>query len=242
MFGWRARIGLIVPSTNTTVEPEFAALAPDGVACFATRVPARETTDADDKVAAILDMHGRIEAAARELADFGPDVIAYACTSGSFLKGVQSDAELCASLSDAHGLPMITTSAALLEALEALGSHRVSVVTPYITQVSSGVQRYLGESGYEVVAAHDLELLSNLDKGRLGPEASYRAAQQIRHDDADVVIISCTNWRTAEAAAALEKDLGIPVVSSNLATMWAALRAAGVETVDAHPGALFATA
>lgn len=240
MFGWRARIGLIVPSTNTTVEPEFAQLAPEGVACFATRVPARETTDADDKVAAILDMHGRIEEAAAELADLGPDAIAYACTSGSFLKGVQSDAELCSSLSSTHGVPMITTSAALLDALEALGRRRVAVVTPYITQVSTGVQRYLGESGYDVVAAHDLELLSNLDKGRLGPEASYRAARAVADADADVVVISCTNWRTAEAVSALEEDLGVPVVSSNLATMWAVLRAAGVQTRDAHPSALFA--
>ncbi len=239
MFGWRARLGLVVPSTNTTVEPEYAALGGDGVDFFSTRVMACETTDPNQKVAAILAMHDRIEEAADELASCEPHAIAYACTSGSFLKGVASDEELCGALSSRLGIPVITTSSALLQALGALAAHRLAVVTPYISQVSEGVRSYLAASGHEVVATHDLEMLSNLDKGRLDADASYRAARALGRLDADAVVISCTNWRTREAAALLEQDLGIPVVSSNLATVWALLRTVGVDTASAHPSRLY---
>lgn len=241
MFGWRARLGLIVPSTNTTVEPEFAGVMPPGVACFSTRVMAPETTDPDAKVDAILHMHGRIGDAADELASLEPHAIAYACTSGSFLRGTESDEELCARLEERHQIPVITTSTALLRALEVLGAHRLAVVTPYISQVSQGARAYLGQAGHEVVAVHDLEMLSNLDKGRLDPDASYRATRALERTDVDAIVISCTNWRTSESVTALERDLGVPVISSNLATAWALLRAVGVQTRDAHASRLFAT-
>lgn len=220
MFGRRARLGLIVPSNNTTVEPEFIRLVPEGVNCFATRTMIVETDDPELKARTILDMHARIDDAAREVASLEADAIGYVCTSGSFLDGDDSDRTVCARLTDATGVPTITTSTAVVVALRTLGIRKVALATPYITQVSRGLRVYLEDAGFEIAAHRDLELLSNLAKGRLGPEVSEELVRAMDLGDADGVFISCTNWRTIEAVDALERDLGVPVVSSNLATAW----------------------
>jgi maleate cis-trans isomerase len=230
VFGWRARLGLIVPSTNTTVEPEIAGLCPDGVAAFATRVPVAETTDRSKKTATILAMHDRLDDAAAEVADLGSAAIGYACTSGSFLEGEGSDRAVCERLAAATGVPAITASTAVVMALRSLGAQRVALVTPYIPEVSAGARRYLEEAGFEVVATADLDLLSNLEKGRLPPEASYRVVAGVDLTGADAVFVSCTNWRTRESLEALEADRGLAAVSSNVATAWALLHLAGVAT------------
>lgn len=230
MFGTRARLGLIVPSTNSVVEPELGGALPEGVAAYATRVPVAEATRPEDKVASILAMRDRLPAAAAELGSLGVDVVAYACTSGSFLGGRDSDAETCAALSEAAGAPAITTSTAAVAALRTLGAQRVAVVTPYIAAVAAGAADYLTHAGFEVVARRDLELLSNLAKGRLDPSASADLVREaVAGVEVDAVLISCTNWRTFDHLPVLERELGVPVVSSNLATLWGALRLAGVE-------------
>lgn len=239
MFGSRARLGLIVPSNNTTVEPEFVRMSPDGVDCFATRTMIVETDDPAEKARTILAMHARIDDAAHELASLKADVIGYVCTSGSFLDGDDSDRAVCERLARSTGVPTVTASTAVVVALRTLGIKRVALATPYIPQVSDGLRAYLEDAEFEVAAHRDLNLLSNLDKGRLGPEASAELVRSMDLGDSDGVFISCTNWRTIESVAALEAELGVPVISSNLATLWLMLAIAGVDIAqeDGKPSA-----
>jgi maleate cis-trans isomerase len=237
VFGERARLGLIVPSNNTTVEPEFLRMSPEGVDCFATRTMILETDDPEEKARTILAMHARIDDAAREVASLQAHAIGYVCTSGSFLDGDDSDRVVCARLAAATGVPTVTTSTAMVVALRTMGIQRIALATPYIAQVSMGLRAFLEDAGFSIVAHRDLELLSNLAKGRLGPEASEELVRSMDLGDADGVFISCTNWRTIEAVTALERDLGLPVVSSNLATFWMMLALAGAlpETGERAP-------
>ncbi|MGV9801624.1 maleate cis-trans isomerase family protein [Mycobacterium sp. NPDC003449] len=235
MYGNTARIGLIVPSVNSVVEPELAAHAPDAVAFYATRVPVAEVSRERDKIASILAMRERLPAAAAELGSLGPAALAYACTSGSFLNGRDVDADTCAELRSASGVPAYTTSTAVVAALRALGVTRLAVVTPYIAPLADGAVNYLEQNGFRVIARRDLGLLSTLDKGRLGAAVSARLVREADTSGADAVLISCTNWRTLDGLPALERELGMPVVSSNLATLWAGLRLAGIDDGAPRP-------
>lgn len=238
MYGRRARLGVIVPSTNTTVEPEFAAHVPHDVAVFATRVYVAEVSCEADKAASLLAMHGQLDRAVTELASLHVDAIAYACTSGSFLNGRDSDQVMCEELTRSTGIPIVTTSSALVTALRALSANTVAVATPYVAPVADGATAYLSQAGFDVVARNDLHLLSNLDKGRLEPTASYVAATGMDTSAADAVVISCTNWRTLDSLVAIESATGRPAISSNLVTLWALLRLAGIEEQQSPPVAL----
>lgn len=229
MYGRRARVGVVVPSTNTTVEPEFAAFLPPDVVVFSTRVAVAEVATEEEKVASLLAMHSQLDRAVAELASAGVSAIAYACTSGSFLGGRDSDQATCDRLTRAHGVPIVTTSSALVAALSTLPAKKVALATPYVRPVAEGAVTYLSQAGFTVTARNDLEILSNLDKGRLEPAASFTAATALDVSDADAVAISCTNWRTLESLVAIERETGVPAVSSNLATLWALLRLAGVD-------------
>jgi maleate isomerase len=229
MYGRVARLGLIVPSTNTTAEPELREFLPAGVELFATRVLVAEVSEEKDKSASLLAMHGQLDRATADLASFGPDAIAYACTSGSFLNGRDSDQLMCEELSARYRIPVITTSSCLVAALRALHARRLAVATPYVAPVADGASTYLTQAGFDVTSRHDLHLLSNLEKGRLEPVAAYNAASVLDVSGADAVVISCTNWRTISVLTALEQELAVPAVSSNLVTLWALLRLVGVD-------------
>lgn len=239
MYGWRAQLGVLVPATNTTVEPELHRALPDGVAMFAARVPVAEVSRPEEKVASLLAMHERLAEAAGQVASARPDVVGYACTSGSFLGGAGSDQDLCRRIRETTGVPSVTTSTAVAAALRALRANRVALVTPYIPAVADGAEAYLAELDVTVVARADLRLLSNLEKGRLPATASYRLAREVAVEDADAVLVSCTNWRTFDILSRLEADLGRPVISSNSATLWAMLRLAGINDRGVLDCALF---
>jgi maleate isomerase len=156
-----------------------------------------------------------------------PGVIAYGCTAGSFLKGAADDQAMCARLINLTGVPFLTTSSAVTEALRHLRVRRIAMATPYLDSVNEHEKRYLGESaGVEVVSMKGLNIVGNLPKGRLGPEVAAALVREVDHPEAEAIFISCTNFRTMEVLAPLEAELGKPVFSSNQATLWGAMRAA----------------
>lgn len=120
MYGWRRRIGLIVPSSNTTMEPEFWKMAPEGVSIHTARMRLREVTEES-----LLEMERHAKDAALELADAEVDVIVYGCTSGSLIKGKGYDKEIAKNLEEASGIKTITTSTAVLNALNTLDIQRL---------------------------------------------------------------------------------------------------------------------
>jgi len=226
VYGWRARIGLIVPSSNTTMEPEFWRMAPEGVSVHTSRVRLSEVTPE-----ALRLMASEAVRAAEELATADVNVIVYGCTSGSLLEGVEWEERLRREIRERAGVEAITTAQAVVEALRALGIRRVAVATPYIDEINSRERSFLERSGFTVVRIRGLGIVRNTDIGRQPPWVAYRLAKEVAREagrSADGVFISCTNFRTIEVIELLESELQLPVVSSNTASMWLALRTLGI--------------
>ncbi len=230
MYGRRARIGLIVPSSNTVCEPEMARLCPVGVATYAARVLFEPTLEG------LRAMKGHVERASLELSTEGIcQLIAFCCTVGSMLGGLGSDRELVDLIEKRTGAPAITTATAVEASLRALGVKRIAVATPYTLEINSHEKEELEKRGFQVtkiMGYHEHvqpgELRNDMI-GRLPPEAAYEMALKANGEKNEAIFISCTNFRAIEIVEKLEKKTGKPVISSNLATMWYALRKLGLK-------------
>jgi maleate isomerase len=164
------------------------------------------------------------------------DAIAYACTSGSFIGGPGYDQELLARITaEARGVPSVGTSPAMVEALRAVGIRRVSVVTPYTDEINEGLTAFLTAHGFNVLSMAGQQIVPNVEIGAQTPATILAFAKANLDPAADGLFLSCTNWRAMEVAEQLEREIGKPVVTSNQATLWAALRVLNVATwVDGY--------
>ena len=235
MYGWRARLGLIVPSSNTTNEPEFRRHLPGGVSLHAARMRLDGVN-----AAALSAMGDEVERCVSLLAAADVDAVAYGCTTGSLVEGPGYDEEIESRIEAAAGVPGVATAASVKRALEALSVDSVAIATPYVSDLDEREVAFLEDAGFDVVAISGLGLDDNVEIGALSPESAYRRARAVDDPAADAVFVSCTNYRTFEAIAPLERDLEKPVVTSNQATLWDALRTLGVGAGDPSLGRLFA--
>jgi maleate cis-trans isomerase len=243
MYGPRARLGRINPSPETVGDQEWGRMCPDGVITVSTRMFI-ERVDPEGLDA----MVEQVERAAKEIATARPSMILMAGTAGAFNGGPGFENDLIKRIEDATGVAATTTMTAVLAALDALGIERVAVATSYIQPVDDLLATALRAAGKDVVTIRGMGILKSIDMGDVAPEATERFTAEMLTGiggaaGADGCLISCGNLRTLEAIAPLESEFGIPVVTSNQAGLWQALRMAGIEANEVSgAGRLFATA
>jgi maleate isomerase len=234
MYGWKGRIGLLIPSRNTTLEPEFNRMAPEGVSVHAARMVLREASPA-----ALMQMEKEVYRAASMIMAVNPDVVVVGCTSGSFIKGLGYDQKLIRKITSLRKVKAITTSTAVVEALRLLKVVKVAVATPYTDEVNEKERAFIEGHGIRVTRIKGLGYSKPIRVypmaskpvsgiGLLEPSVAYKLALDVDTKEAEGVFISCTNFRTIEIIEALEKNLGKPVVTSNQASMAMALRVMGI--------------
>lgn len=217
-----ARLGVIVPSVNTVLEPDLLRATPSGVAFHFTRVLNSE--DTEEQLAGMREESGR---AAWLLSHTGARAIAFGCTSGSFLKGLAYDREVVETMERAAGVACVTTSGCAVDALRAVGARKVQLLTPYEEWLTRRGEAFLVGNGFDVVGVA-FRGLRAADQPSFAPDALARWARAEVRPGADAIFISCTNFRAMEAIEDLERNTGLPVVTSNQATLWGLLRAASV--------------
>ena len=234
-YGDRARLGVLVPSGNPVAEPELRAMLPPEVGLLVTRLPLRGSSEAE-----LLAMAESLEAAARLLADALPDAIAFHCTAVSTFDPAMADG-LRRRIEAATGLPALATADALLAAAEALGGRRVLLVTPYIEAVHTREAAFLEANGMRVAGGGCMGIATNADMARIPPAAIAEQARSAfaAAPGADLCLISCTAIRSGAVIAALEAELGLPIVTSNQALDWHALRALGLRDAVQGFGSLW---
>lgn len=217
------KLGIIIPSSNTTVEREFSGIiAEPDATIHSSRIMLREVT-----LKGLEEMERETERAARELSTAKVNIIAYACTTGSLFKGPNHHVEIKHRIENITKVPAIATSGAVLDALSYFKARRVLVITPYIDELNAKEKEFLEAHGFEVVNIKGLGISDNTVIGSLEPDVAYETAlreAQRFGSDYDVLFISCTNWRTFEILSRLEKQLGKPVISSNSATLWSVIK------------------
>jgi maleate isomerase len=206
-----------LPSSNTTMEPDLYQMAPPTVTVHTARMLLRDVTPD-----ALEEMAGEATRAARLLKTADVDILAYGCTSGSLIRGVEWEKSLKRRLEETGGVPAVTTAGAVVDGLRTLGAERVSVFTPYTDVVNMHERSFLEAHGFKVDTIRGLGLTDNQRIGRVSREhlESFIAPDPM----SDAVFVSCTNLPVVHLVEALEERHRLPFVTSNQVTMWAALR------------------
>jgi maleate isomerase len=228
------RLGVILTSVNTVIEPELSALPlPEASFHFARARMVHGTA------AELEEMARRSTEVAGLLADARPERIWFASTSASFHGGQRSDRRLAAAIEAACSVPVVTAATAVVGALRALGVGRVGLATPYLAWVGEAEAAFLAGHGLEVVRRRNLGLQDGHVMAGLGPDEIAGLGRGVAAPEAEAVLLSCTNLWTLDVVGRLEAELGRPVVSSTSAGLWALWgsdpRLAGLGRLFARP-------
>jgi maleate isomerase len=224
--GSRARLGIVVPSVNTVMEPWAQRVVPDGVSVLAARMFIPPATTPETFIA--MDRNeGKM--AIRQLSSTHPDVIAYGCTASSIVQGLEYDQHLRTEITADWKVPSTTAAHAILTAADALGARKVSIVSPYTKEVDEAEHRYFEEAGLEILGGAYLGISDGFLLAEPSSDTLFGLGRAGFAAGSDALIMTCLNTRSHTVIARLEQALGKPVITSTQATLWHALRLAGIE-------------
>ena len=221
----RARFGVLVPFTNSNLEPDMTLLRPEGVSLHFARLGGYDADEIPDED----QMQGLgasdMEEPLRLLAGVKPDVIFYGCTSATLTHGPEFDQQLAKRIKDDSGAATVTAAGALVNALNTLGVSKIGFASPYVPAINDMAVDFLSKSGVETVHRSEVaETLDNDGQGALSPDAVFDLGRNADHPDAQVVVLSGTDMRSVEIIDRLEGALGKPVITSNQAMVFDALQ------------------
>lgn len=220
-------IGIIAPF-DLALERELWRWAPLDVSFHLARTPFEPVAVSLEQAELVSGKH-HLQQATRDVLGVDPEVVAYLCTSGSFINGPEYEASLRQAILEAGAPAAVTTSGALMEAVEKLGPRRMSIVTPYDAELTDRLVTFLGALDVEVIHSHYLGLGGGIWR------VNYRTVveQILAADDprAEAIFVSCTNLPTYDIIAPLERELGKPVLTANQLTVWACLGRMGLPMV-----------
>ncbi|WP_300680220.1 hypothetical protein [Nocardioides sp.] len=225
------RFALVLPSTNTSVEREFHHLRPEDCSWHTGRImisaPALDSADAFGLFRECL--NEALPSALEIVMTCRPDYVVMGMSAETFWGGVAGNAAFEQNVRDLTGLEVTTGATAAGEALRAFGARRIGIVTPYQPVGDEQVVAYFTELGFEVAAITGLCSASATSIAEESPETLREAFLSVDGPDVDALIQCGTNLECVAVAAELERELGKPVIAINVATMWHAFRANGID-------------
>lgn len=235
VYGWRGRVGLILPADNVLMEPELNALHLPGLSFHGLRLTATEP-DAMRRQAVEL---------ARAVRELGLDAVVYACAETSFNGGDGVRLSLSETIEQECGVPVVTATNALLAALEFSGAERLAVATPYSAGSGDILEHTLRDHGFEIASSihRDFSLESADPRvwyltNRQPATLSYEIAKSLESVEADTVVMVSTNWATLQIVEHLERDTGKRVLTTNQSILWWLFRQLRIRQDDLGIGEL----
>ena len=237
VVGPRARFAVIVPSTNTTVEQDLTWIRPEGVSFHYGRMYIENPVITSNELftGLIQQIRGSITTAVRDVLTCKPSYMLMGMSAETFWGGVAGNAAFEQRISDqTGGLRVSTGAASCRAALEKFGARRISVFSPYQPIADEQVGTYFREAGFDVRAITGLRCETATAIAEVGPTQIAETVAMLDSPEVDAIVQVGTNLSFVHQAAELERTLGKPVVAINVATLWHALRANGID--DTIPG------
>ena len=220
--GIEHRVGLLIPGSNTNIEPEYCRVLPPSVSAHVARLT-MTTVDEDGLSRQDQDVAQQ----AKLLASARVDVILFCLTAASFQLGRDYDANLKQRIEEASGVPALTAARTIVDALKAFGVKRIAMATPFGPEVNAVSRAYMVASGFDVVSIAGLGLVDNFSIAQTDYETVRDLVRNADAADAEAVVIPGGNMPCLAIAPELEEELHKPVITTNQAGIWALLRQLG---------------
>ena len=224
----RIHLGMLTPSSNTTLEPMTSAILhelPDVTAHFGrftvTEISMNNMALGQFENQPIID-------ASMLLADARVHAISWNGTSSGWL-GFDADRKLCAEITDKTGVPTSTSVLALNEIFEQTGVKRFGLVTPYLDEIQEKIIANYASEGYECVAERHLRDRGNYSFSEVSEETIANLVREVATEKPDAITIFCTNLHGARIVDALEQEIGIPIYDTVSTSVWKAMKQAGAD-------------
>ncbi|MEE4185666.1 MAG: arylmalonate decarboxylase [Gammaproteobacteria bacterium] len=237
VLGWRRKFGVLGPSTNTVVQPDYDGMRPAGVTNHYSRIytPNAQAVSNETFMAGTEVIANNVIDAVDSVMTCNPDYLVMGMSAITFYGGVAGAAAFEQRLVEHAGVGVSIGAHAVSEALNAYGDvARVAFLSPYFTAANAEVRRYLEEAGFTVVRDHCLECPSWTAIAEVGEPELRRQLLALDGDDVDALLQVGTNLSMARLAGVAEAWLEKPVIAINTATYWHALRHNGLS--DQLPG------
>ena len=225
----RARIGVVVPVTNTNLEPDMNMLRPPGVSVHFTRSGGYDIDAIPDEKQMQNYSDSAWEETVDQLVHCRSDIILYGCTSATLAQGPAFDEDFRQRIEQRTSIPTITAASSLIEALSDLGIKKFALTSPYVASLNDYAVSFIEAYGMTCVGRLDTPTpLSNNAVAALTPKQIFEMAMEVNSDEAEAIVLSCTDIRAVEAIEAIEDKLQKPVITSNQAMMHASLKRLGI--------------
>ena len=231
-LGWRRKFGVLAPSTNTIVEPDFYQMAVPGVTAHFSRIYIRDQNMSSNRAfeELLVQLREEMELAVRRVMTAEPDYLVMGMSAETFWGGLEGNREFRQHLGEISGGVRLATGAEACErALKLFDVRRIGVVTPYQPVGDENVIRFFGDLGVEVVALKGLKCPSAVSIAHVDEETLRQALLEVNSDGVEAIVQVGTNLSMLRLADEAERWLGKPVIAINAAIWWMALRDNGIE-------------
>ncbi|MEM6587573.1 MAG: Asp/Glu racemase [Pseudomonadota bacterium] len=219
-----ARFGVLVPFTNTNLEPDMVLMRPPGVSLHFARLGGYDEDEIPDEAQMAGLGAADMSEPLRLLQGVKPDVVFYGCTSATLTHGPSFDRNLAQTISAQSGAQTVTAAGALVHAIKTMGAQNIAFASPYVPAINDQAIAFLASEGIQTIHRADFEgTLDNEGQGALTPDDVAQLAHRANHMAADAIVLSCTDMRAVEVITRLEDELGKPIITSNQAMVFQAL-------------------
>lgn len=216
----RIRIGILTPASDTVIEVDFSRHFIGNITVHTARMYMESTTVTGE----LKMLKEEVEPAARRIGQVAPEIVVFGCTSASALLGLAGEKNLVHRIESIVECRCVTVAGASIKKLKKKSAGSIMILTPYIPEVNLRLETTFKEAGLPISYIAGMGYDNDLKIGNTEPEEIIDFAKEhFPRAQADCLFLSCTTLRSTEAAPQLEKELGVPVITSNTATI------AGVE-------------